>query len=259
MRLEKLIRPITIRSGRHQHLRLKRLSSSDAGFVHSLLTDGLSSREFVVRVLHHQVWGDTVSSQILREWPDAFLVWGANRWLGRSQRSCAYKSLASFDEFKDFLADFSEREMKQLQAPQQAVHDIYDLAVIGRHMDQITGNFRKALAGSVVVDPMVAAMCAAQGSFKQQLFDSVPQLPELSRISEKYAGLASELARNAKGVQSMAASFQIKQTTGLSRFTLAETAKSRASILNQFWRGDFSEGGNRLLPFTRKTWRESTG
>ncbi len=94
--------PIRIRTSRFGLLRFQMFTIADFDFIQELIDQDLPAREFVVRIIHHELFSPKLSVETIRNWKDRLVIRVTSIWVKNNPElaSCITESKPSLELIK---------------------------------------------------------------------------------------------------------------------------------------------------------------
>jgi hypothetical protein len=82
--------PIRIRTGRFGRLRFQMITIGDLDFFQELINYNPPAREFVIQIIHHQLFSPKLSVDTIRNWKEKLLIRVASIWVKNNPELAGY-------------------------------------------------------------------------------------------------------------------------------------------------------------------------
>ncbi|MHB8118516.1 MAG: pPIWI-associating nuclease domain-containing protein [Methanothrix sp.] len=108
--------PIRIRTGRFGLLRFQMITIGDFDFFQELINHNPPAREFVIQIIHHQLFSPKLSVDTIRNWKEKLIIRVSSIWVKNNPELAEYltESELSIELIKRIITDYMKKQLKYI-------------------------------------------------------------------------------------------------------------------------------------------------
>jgi hypothetical protein len=114
--------PIRIRTRKFGLLRFQMITMGDFEFFQELINHNPPALEFVIQIIHHQLFSPKLSVETIRGWKEKLIIRVASTWVKNNQELAEYltESELSIELIKRIITDYMRKQFEYISRQNEA-------------------------------------------------------------------------------------------------------------------------------------------